>query len=139
MSMDLQIRHETFGVPEDMSWLKTSFGLDDAHSITINGIAAGAGVGVTNGFIKSGTVMAIVTSGGLYSVYDDANSPAGVAVAVGILKQSIQLKKNDAGDYADCAAALMWHGDVIESKLTGIDANAKTDMGNAFKYNAAIQ
>lgn len=135
MGSNLQIRRETFSAAEDQSWLKTRFGTDDAHSITINGAAAGAVAGVVNGFLKSGTLMGKVTAGGLYSPYSNADAPAGVGVALGILLTSIQLVKTDAGVYADSTAALMWHGDVIIAKLTGYDAAGATDLGTYFKFN----
>jgi hypothetical protein len=79
--------------------------------------------------IVKGTIMAKVTTGGLYRPYDDGNSPVGVGVALGILSDDFD--PTVSADQADLrlAANMYISGAFVEANLTGLDANAKTDLG----------
>jgi hypothetical protein len=79
--------------------------------------------------IVKGTVMGKVTSGGLYRPYDDGNSPAGIGTALGILSDDFD--PTVSADQADLrlAANMYISGAFVEANLTGLDANAKADLG----------
>jgi hypothetical protein len=73
----------------------------------------------------AGTVLARNTTSGIYGKYDDSGS-SGLDTAVGILFHDV--KDAPSGNVA--GAAMIVRGEVFEAKLTGLDANAKTDLGS---------
>jgi hypothetical protein len=76
--------------------------------------AAGYAMGVT---------LARNSTSGLYQKYDD-NAASGLNTAVGILYCDVPA---DAASGTDVAQMLV-KGEVYESKVTGLDANGKTDL-----------
>lgn len=92
----------------------------------LTGGTEGDPYGVTT--IVKGTVMAKVTGTGLYRPYNDGNDPAGVGTALGVLSDDFSIDHSDQNDVR--LAANMWiSGAFVEANLTGLDANAKTDLG----------
>ncbi len=79
-------------------------------------------VSSTAGALVPGTVMGKVTASGEYVAYSNGASD-GSEVAAGILYAA-------AADVAvdQKAVIIARHAEVIESELTGIDANGKTDL-----------
>lgn len=83
-------------------------------------------VGVTlasgQGILPAGTVIAQVTSTGKFVVYDDDGTDDGRRVARGVLR-----KRVDTTD-GDVHGNMVIAGIVYNSKLSGMDANAITDL-----------
>lgn len=79
--------------------------------------------------IVKGTVMGKVTATGLYRPYDNADSPAGIGVALGILADDFD--PTVSADQSDLRldANMYIHGTFVEANLTGLDATGKTDLG----------
>jgi hypothetical protein len=91
--------------------------------------AYGAGIlkkGVTvktgQGVLAAGTVLGRETATKKYLAYDNANSPAGIGVARGVLMESV-----DTSD-GDKLVNIIYGGTLKLSKLTGLDSNAITDL-----------
>ena len=74
------------------------------------------------GDMQAGTVVAKITSSGLYAEYDDSKSD-GRQTAVGILLEDIE----DAN--GDQPYLIAIRGTFYKAKLVGLDANAITDLG----------
>jgi len=83
--------------------------------------------------LRRGLVLGKVTSSGKYQQYSDADSPSGVGVARGILKEDINLLDLDTGSAADKQAKMVIHGYVDYSQLIGIDSNGLTDLVSGAK------
>lgn len=79
-------------------------------------IAAAAGV------LEAGTVLGKITASGKYVAYDNTAND-GSEVAAGVVYHKIP---DSAADQQ--AVILARHAEVIESKLTGIDAAGKADL-----------
>lgn len=129
--MQLQIVSKTYNPAEDHSWLGSAHGTVECDSITLD--AALLVAIFTDGFVPSGTVLGKVTATGRYARYDDA-ATNGLEVAAGHLFNSQDLTNGGqvaVASAANAAAALYWHGEVVESKLPtnhGLDAAAKADL-----------
>ena len=99
-----------------------SHGTEQRLSITI---ASGAGI------LAKGTVLAqysATANSGAFAAYSDAGSN-GLAVAAGILTDKVDASASGA------QATMYTHGEFYESKLTGLDTNAKTDLKNCTFVN----
>lgn len=84
-------------------------------------VASGAGD------LAAGTVLGKITASGKYTVYDAAVDPAdGSETAVGVLYAPVDATSADAA-----GVMIARHAEVIEVKLTGIDAGGKTDLAAA--------
>lgn len=66
--MDLTLRTETFAV-DDQSWLASRHGVGEAVSVTLDTSAFTPSIHYPDGFFKSGTALAKLTSGGKYGPY----------------------------------------------------------------------
>ena len=76
-----------------------------------------------SGALAAGTLLGKVTATGELSAYDNADSPVGVGVAVGILYA------NAADSTADQKVTYIARAaEVIGSALTGLDATGRTDL-----------
>ena len=105
------------------SYQGVSVFLASEHKITLDGVIdSGLVTPDADGekYLKEGTVLAKVTATGKLAPYDDSKTD-GREVAVGILIYPVLASEDEMVSY-------LVHGVVIESKLTGIDANAKTDL-----------
>ena len=83
------------------------------------------------GTLQSGLVLGKITSGGKYQQYDDANSPAGVGVAKGILFHAVTLRDPYNATLPSgqvVLAAMVVAGAVDSNFLFGIDANGIADL-----------
>jgi len=74
------------------------------------------------GDLAAGTVIAKITASGLYAEYDDTKSD-GRETAVGILLEDIDDAKGDQ------PYLIAIGGTFYKANLTGLDANAITDLG----------
>jgi hypothetical protein len=86
-------------------------------------------VAATQTALETGTVMGQVTDTGLYVAYDDTKSD-GREVAKGILANGV----DPVGEGRAVPVSMYVAGRFIESKLTGIDAAAKADLGGSFQF-----
>lgn len=84
-----------------------------------------------SGGYKAGVVLARQTSGaasGTYTKYSDS-AGSGIGTAAAILFQDV-----DVSDFADASDTVLargiFGGEVFEDKVTGLDANGKTDLGS---------
>lgn len=73
----------------------------------------------------AGTVLARNSVSGFYQAYDDLGA-SGIDSAVGVLFHDVAVE--DFNSLTSTAAQMISKGNVYESKLTGLDANAKTDL-----------
>lgn len=134
--MDLSVRSETYGAPEDQTWLGSAHGTNEADTVTLDADRfRGA---FTDGFVPSGVVLARDATTGLAVPYDptyDADpavagaQPNGADVAIGHLLTTKRL----TADSSNIGAALLWHGQVIVDNLPaghGLDAGAAADLPN---------
>lgn len=80
-----------------------------------------------NKIVKAGTVLGKITASGLYGPYADA-AVDGRTLAELILLNTINVRDGNA------AVAALSQGVVLEARLTGLDANAKTDLTNRFEF-----
>lgn len=133
--MRLNIGTEVFSANEDQSWLGSAHGTNEADSITLNG-----DLFLTlfpTGIVPSGVVLGKITATGLYVPYTDAGTNGvGSDVALGHLFTTVDLGGTTAATVDRVAAAIFWHGEVVESKLPtghGLTAAAKVDL-NQIRY-----
>lgn len=75
------------------------------------------------GALVAGTILGKVTATGEYRAYDNADSPAGIGVAAGILYANVPDSTADQK-----ATAIVRHAEVSEAELTGLDAGARADL-----------
>lgn len=75
--------------------------------------------------IAAGTLLARNSVSGYYQAYSDIGA-SGIDTAVGILFHDIEVE--DFNGLTSTAAQMITKGNVYEAKLTGLDANAKTDL-----------
>ncbi|AJW76992.1 head decoration protein [Marinitoga sp. 1155] len=73
--------------------------------------------------LKAGTILGKITASGKFGPYD-STATDGRQTAVGILAHDVDVTKEDA------MVNYLIHGVVQESKLTGIDATAKTQLSH---------
>lgn len=114
--MNLNVRTETLATDENHSWLRSKHGLNAIPGADklLDGAAFGAIY--TDGFAKSGTIVAKNTSTNRYVPYDQATSANGLNVAAGILTTTIDIR-DGAGGFVNTPFGIMRHGVVIKSKM----------------------
>ena len=78
--------------------------------------------------LRKGLVLGKVTATGKYKEYDNGVAD-GTETAAGILDDEVDLL-DSTGAAADSQATMLVHGYVDESKLAGLDANGKADLGH---------
>jgi hypothetical protein len=89
-------------------------------------LASGANADPAAAIVK-GTVMARITATGLYVPYDDDGTDDGRRTAQGIIVDDIDPAKADQNDL-NLNASMYVRGSFQYDKLTGLDANAITDL-----------
>lgn len=77
----------------------------------------------TTSIIKSGTLIAKVTSSGNYAPYSDADSPAGVGVALGVLYHDLAINTG-----TQPGVIIARQAEVASARLTGSDAAGVVDL-----------
>jgi hypothetical protein len=117
---DLSVSTETYG-SGNQTWLGSKHGVDECDSITLDLDEFTLATHYPDGYIPSGTVVATVTSGGLYAPYDDGDSPAGVGVAEGHLLTDVHVR---TGGGTLLLGALFTHGQVVEANLPDFSGGA---------------
>lgn len=111
---------------DDRSWLVGKHGTEDTPSVALDVSAFTANTHYPNGYLKSGIVLGKITATGKYGPYDNA-AVDGRETAAGILFSAVKVP-DTADTTKDTNGAVLVHGFVIASKLTGSDANAQTDL-----------
>lgn len=114
-----QSLHSVSFQSENRAWLLSPHGTEPGTtpSITLDVSKFTAGTHYPNGYIPSGTVVGIVTTGGKYGPYDDA-AVDGRAVARGILFSSVTVVNTSTGTaLTQVGAGMLVHGFVSLSKL----------------------
>lgn len=96
----------------DQSWLGSTHGIGNARTETIDISAFTAGTHYPNGYIPSGTPLAIV--GGLAVPYDVT---VGVTTGAGILAGFLLTDQKVVGGTVDFAAPVLDHGRVVVAKV----------------------
>lgn len=137
--MELAQTRTPVGAFEDHRWLDGHAGLTRKLPITIDGSLFTDTTNFPDGVIPAGTVLAKVTTGGLYGPYDDT-AVDGRAVAVGFLLSTSLVGSLRAGLGAGKDSTVIITGGaigIITNKLvatTGhpgfLDAAGKTDLAN---------
>lgn len=112
--MYLSPRTETLAADEDHSWLRSIHGTDAPQAITLDGAALGAIF--TNGFAKSGVLLALNTSTNRWVPYDQATSTNGLNVPDGILYTTKDIR-DGSGGYVNVIGAILRHCIVVKSKM----------------------
>jgi hypothetical protein len=131
--MDLSVKTVTYGVG-DHRWLGSSHGTDMGETGTLD-VSTLQTEHYTDGFVPSGTCLALNTSSGLYQAYDE-NGANATDIGVGHL-----LTDTPCDGTADVGIAVFTHGVVIEAFLPDftttdgeIDAGFKVDVAGRIRY-----
>lgn len=127
----------TYLAGEDQRWIGAG-GLQafqDNDTITLDRSAFDMVTAFPNGFLPSGIFLAKITATGLYGPYADAGA-GGLADGIGFLAVSVAVP-TDAAATQDIAAALYWHGEVVEAFLPtghGLTTAGKADVAAKFRF-----
>jgi hypothetical protein len=105
-----RLRNETFGTG-DQSWLGSDHGIGNARTETVNVSAFTAGTHYPNGYLPSGTPVAVV--GGLLVPYDKTE---GTTTGAGVLAGFILTDQAIVGT-GNIAVPVLDHGRVKVSKV----------------------
>lgn len=122
--MDLTIKTETLTANENVTWLGSRHGTDTAEPITLDRSLFTATF--PNGFIPSGVALGKITATGKYGPYSNA-AVDGRETCQGHLLTTIEY---DTVNDNDPGGALLWHGQIIRSKLPvghGLDAAGEVE------------
>lgn len=129
MATDISVRTVGSYGAEDRSWTIGEHGFDMTESAPLD-YTKFTGANFTDGYIKSGCVLGLVTATGKYGPYDDAATD-GRQTAVGMLFNTTKIPSNTATVASDailthflCRAARLPYA----SGLGALDANARTDL-----------
>ena len=93
-----------------------------------------ATVSASSAALAAGTVLGLITASGLAVAYDNS-AIDGSEVAVGILAQDV----DPVGEGREKPVPMYVGGLFVESKLTGLDANAKSDLAGASIANGVFK
>lgn len=127
--MDGQISHSGEHT-SDLSWLLSDKGSwRRRKAISLSAVDAGSDPVTT---LRAGLVVGKVTAGGSIMQYDDANNPAGIGVAVGILVEEVVLLDQFGNPLDQAFGSILLPGAWIDADKTfGIDAAGKADLRTA--------
>lgn len=107
-----RMKSETYGAG-DQSWLGSAHGIYNGRTETVDISAFTAGTHYPNGYIPSGSPVALV--GGLLVPYDKTEATVtGAGILAGFILTDQPIP---SGSTADFAAPLLDHGRVIVSKV----------------------
>ena len=129
MATDISVRTVGSYGAEDRSWTIGEHGFDMTENAPLD-YTKFTGANFTDGYIKSGCVLGLVTATDKYGPYDDAATD-GRQTAVGMLLNKTKIPSNTATVASDailthflCRAARLPYA----SGLGALDANARTDL-----------
>jgi hypothetical protein len=132
--MDLTVRTVSHQA-EDRAWLGSAHGTDCTESITVATSEFTRARHFPNGFIPSGTPVALITSGdkaGTYGPYDPAKTN-GQQTLAGHLFSSVAVTEPGP----NIGAALLWHGAVLIARLPanhGLDPAGMAAVKGSLRY-----
>jgi hypothetical protein len=118
----------SLGISADYNFLASEHLLAVRGGVTIDQATVGGVDSNGNRILQAGTLLGEITATGKYGPYDDGASD-GRETAKGFLVEAVNFKDN-----VDIISAIMLHGSVIESRTSGVDANAKTDLAGAIIF-----
>lgn len=120
------IKTESLGVTEESSFLASEHGMYKRAGCTFDASTVGVDA---NGdkFLVAGTVVGQITASGKWGAYDNGAGD-GREVAKGFLLETMNLKDGDM------IAGVLIHGSVLEARVSGLDANAMTDLAGAILF-----
>lgn len=130
MVTDISVRSSATWGAEDRSWTIGEHGFDMSENATLD-LSLFTHANFTDGLIKSGTVLGLVTATGKYGPYSDAASD-GRQTAVGMLFNSVSTTGRDVSK--PVADALLTHFLCRAARLPyesgdgALDANARNDL-----------
>lgn len=128
--MDLSVVTETFG-QDDQSWIGAAHGIDLARSVTFDTSAFTEATHYPDGYLLSGTPVAVITATGLYGPYTPAGA-GGLETLAGFV---LTPTKVPADGTTDVGGALYEHGRVVEANLPiAIDAAGKVDVAGRITF-----
>lgn len=131
--MDISVRKTTTTGLSDKSWIHAGRdgSLQNMLSETLDLDLFDETTQYPDGSIRSGTVLARVTVGGLLGPYDDSDTTTGLGTAVGFLYEDTPV--NAGSTRAGCA---VYHtGGVVVANLptnNGLDAAARADLTHCY-------
>jgi len=115
------------GLGYEAAFLASEHMMKKRGGITVDASTVGAD---SNGdkILRAGTVMAKVDSTGKYRAYLNSLDADAGGVASGFLLESINLRDGDQ------ICGLVIHGSVLSARVSGLDSNARTDLGERIVY-----
>lgn len=117
---------KTVGVGREASILASEHNISVREGITLDASTVSADADGNKILIK-GTVIGKIANNGKFGAYSNDHND-GREVAVGILPESVNLRDGDV------ITSLYLHGSFIESRLSGLDSGAKTDLLGRFVW-----
>lgn len=126
MAFRPSLRRESLGISPGFHFLASEHGMVVRGGVTVDAATVGADAD-GNKLLQAGTVMAEVTASGKFAAYDNALAD-GRENAVGFLVEEVNVKDGDV------ITSILLHGSVIESRTSGVDAAAKTDLAGAIIF-----
>jgi hypothetical protein len=132
MGINPEITKHNVGL-DSRDWAYSRKGFDTCQSVTLNlalfTTGAGFGIAPYEGYIPSGTALAMVTATGLYGPYDTGGA-GGLEIFRGLLLNPARLKDADGNAFTRDGNAMMREGDIILSRLpvfTGVGGEVDVD------------
>lgn len=117
-------------VTDDPSWLGSAHGTDSTETGTVDTALFTEGTHYPDGFLPSGTNLALVTLTGLYGPYDAA-AIDGLGVFVGHLIAPRAV----ASATQKIAVGILTHGRVVDANLPiALDAAGQADAAGRIRY-----
>lgn len=126
--VDISPRNTGGPITDDPSWIGSGHGIDSNKTVTLDTSLFTEEDHFPDGFIPSGTPLAMVTATGLYGPYDPGDDPVGLGTLDCFLYSPLTVEytgqKLTGAGYA--------HGPVIEANLpeSALDSNGKADVAN---------
>ena len=135
MAFNPSVRTENELIGEDRTWLATRKGWDTLRTVTLDVSEFTEAANLTGRVIRTGIVMAKITSTGLYGPYDPDAAGTGQETAAGFLFTSVELDNDDVALASNVGTAMLWEGIVVEANLPAVgaaegmvDAPARVDL-----------
>lgn len=131
MGMNLTIKTQTFGAPENQEWLGSAHALQDADSLTLDGASLAALF--PTGFVPSGIPLKRNGGTGRYA--------AAITAEVADYHLAVSVDLTSGGTVAaatDTPAAGIWHGEIIAAKVPAYTGKTSVVAANTtsglFRY-----
>jgi hypothetical protein len=129
--MDLALTTESVG-QDDQRWLGSAHGTSSARTITLDASLFTSGTHYPNGYIPSGTVLALKTSTGKYGPYTTGD--ANLGTAAGCLLTPVKV----ASGTSTPSGPLLQHGRVVTAFLPFTSGAGSVDATGKGQANQII-